>query len=320
MKRLLRFPCFLCLILFVVLLMTFSLDTNAGEKVFCSLCHKEISEDYIRFKDGDIYCKECMRKPKCIQCGKPTANTFKNKPLCLKCATHPNICTSCGRLLGRKFVVFPLSAGKYCHECVQELPKCRFCSAPTKERAGFGNNWPMCAECKKRAVVGIDRIRLIYAEVQSIIATNINLELNYPAALELCKNIIKEGRGMNGDEMGLMQQHGATSVVLIQDGLPLEQVYETLAHEWGHAWIAQHTRRRLSLKDEEGFCQWVASKVLLAKGYDASLNILRSRRDIYGSGYRKMEKIEIAHGVSGVVSYVQQAKIGFFRKIFGKKR
>ena len=305
--------------LMVILLLTFSSGITAGEKVICSLCHREISEDYIRFKDGDIFCKECMHKPKCIQCGKPTDNVVKNKALCLKCAAQPNICSSCGRLLGRKFVVFPLSSGKYCRECVQQLPKCRFCSAPTRELADFGNSWPMCAECKRKAVVGIDNIRGIFAEVQSIIATNIHLTLNSPAALELCDDIVTEGRKMNGNEMGLMQQHGATSVILIQNGLPLNLVYETLAHEWAHAWIAQHTQRQLSLKDEEGFCQWVASKVLLAKEYDANLNILRTRRDLYGSGYRKMEKIEIARGTDGVVSYVKKAQVGFFRKIFGKR-
>ncbi len=307
-------------IFIIVFIMTFSLVLNAGEKFFCSLCHKEISGSYVRFKDGTVFCKECMQKPKCIECGKPTLNMVQGEPLCLSCAEHPNICRECGKLLGRKFIVFPLSSGRFCRECVNSLPKCRFCSSPTNETADNGEGWYMCSECKQKAVYGIDSTQQVLSEVQQIIGANIHLTLKSPAALELCPDIVKEGRKMNGDEMGLMQQHGSTSVILIQDGLPKELVYETLAHEWAHAWVAQHARYKPSLKVEEGFCQWVASKVLIYKGFDASLNILRTRKDIYGSGYRKLEKMEISRGVNGVTDYVCNTSPGLFKKLFGKKR
>ena len=307
-------------IIVIVLIITFSLALNAGEKVFCSLCLKEIDGGYVKFKDNDIFCNECMEKAKCIQCGKPTGNMLKSQYVCKKCAEHPNICRVCGNLLGRKYIIFPLSSGKFCRECIKKYPKCRFCSAPTNERASFGRKFAMCSECKKRAIRGVAKINDILSEVDNIILISIKLSLGSPAALEVCKDIVKEGRGMNGDEMGLMQQRGGISVVLIQDGLPVEEIYETLAHEWAHAWVAQNAKYKLNLKNEEGFCQWVASKVLINKGFDDNLNILRNRDDIYGSGYRKMEKIEISRGTSGVIEYIRNSKPGLFKKLFGKKK
>ena len=93
-----------------------------------------------------------------------------------------------------------------------------------------------------------------------------------------------------------------------------------LAHEWAHAWIAQNAKYKLDLKNEEGFCQWVASKVLINKGFDENLNILRNRDDLYGMGYRKMEKIEMSRGTPGVIEFIENSKPGLFKKIFGKKR
>lgn len=303
-----------------VLIMTFSLAGLAEEKVFCSLCMNEITGAHVKFKDGEHFCNECMKKTKCIQCGKPTDMLLDGQPLCVKCQQNPNKCEVCGKLLGRKFIVFPLSDGRYCSECVEKYPKCRFCSAPTNGRSNSGQSWAMCKHCKEKAVHGVADIKEILGEVEDIILSNLHLSLSSPAALEVCEDIVREGRGMNGDEMGLMQQHGSTSVILIQDGLPIEVVYETLAHEWAHAWVAQNAHYQLSINNEEGFCQWVASKVLIAKGYDASLSILRSRVDLYGSGYRKMEKLEISRGSAGVIEFIQNTKPGFFKKVFGKRK
>lgn len=308
------------IIIVAILIVTFSLALNAGEKVFCSLCFKEIESGYVKFKDNDIFCNECMKKPKCIQCGKPTDNILKGQHICSKCAEHPNMCRVCGKLLGRKYMIFPLSSGQFCRECVNKYPKCRFCSAPTTEHASFGRKFAMCPECKKRAVREVAEIKDILSEVENIILTSIKLSLKSPAALEVCGDIIREGRGMNGDEMGLMQQRGGTSVLLIQEGLPVEEVYETLAHEWAHAWVAQNAKYKLDLKNEEGFCQWVASKVLINKGFDENLNILRTRDDLYGVGYRKMEKIEMSRGTPGVIEFIENSKPGLFKKLFGKKR
>ncbi len=303
-----------------VLALTFSLALTAGEKVFCSLCGKEISGDYIKFKDGDIFCSECMRQEKCIQCGKPTANLIKGQPICVQCAANPRVCAVCGKLLGRKFIVFPLSQQKYCAACVQKYPKCRFCSAPTQDHAAYGSRWAMCAECKARAIHGIDEYKDILSEVEALLSSNIHLQLQNPAGLEICEDIVREGRGMNGNEMGLMQQHGSVAVLLVQDGLPVEVAYETIAHEWAHAWVAQNARFKLSTETEEGFCQWVASKILLAKGFEASLDILRNRDDLYGTGYRRMEHMESSKGSNGLVEYIQSARPGLFKRMFGKRK
>ncbi len=305
-------------ILFILL--TFFSVGFTGEKVFCSLCSVEIEGRHVRFKDGDSFCNDCMEGPKCIQCGKPTKNMVENVSLCEKCSINPNRCGLCNKIIGRKVIVFPLSTKYYCKECTQNYPRCRFCSAPTKSKATYGLKWSMCEECKGKSLSGVGNINSILSEVEAIIQSNLHLTLPRGVGLEVCSDITKEGRGMNGDEMGLMQQLGGTCVILIQDGLPEEMVYETLAHEWAHAWLAQNAKYAVSTTIEEGFCQWVASKVLIDKGYDENLNILRSRNDLYGTGYRKIEKVEISRGVTGVTEYVNNTKPGLFKKLFGRER
>ena len=291
--------------------LTFSLALNAEEKVFCSLCHKPIAAGvgYVRFEDGEVYCNDCMKKPKCVQCGKPGAGKFHGKWLCDDCLRNPKCCGACGALiLDHKFYTYPLSKKIYCSECVNEKKKCRFCSVPTDKVSPVGNSWAMCQECQDKMICGVDKIADILHEVVVIIGANLLISLESDVGLKVCGDIMREGRRMSGNEMGLMRIAGSSQyIILIQDGLPGELVYETLAHEWAHAWVAENGSHEHKGKMEEGFCQWVASKVLLEKGFEESFNILRNRDDLYGRGYRKIEKIEIASGSEGVFDYMKRS-------------
>jgi hypothetical protein len=97
-----------------------------------------------------------------------------------------------------------------------------------------------------------------------------------------------------------VQAHG-TSTVYAEACLPRGLLLGTLAHELAHAW---QTEQGLHLKDalvREGFAEWVAYRVLMARGLAALAERATRRDDIYGRGLRHFLNVENRFGFAGVV-------------------
>ena len=97
-----------------------------------------------------------------------------------------------------------------------------------------------------------------------------------------------------------VQAHGE-STVYAEMCLPRGLLLGTLAHELAHAW---QTERSLHLKDamvREGFAEWVAYRVLIARGLAALAERATRRDDVYGRGLRHFLNIENRFGYPGVL-------------------
>jgi len=114
----------------------------------------------------------------------------------------------------------------------------------------------------------------------------------------------KHGLSSDGKELGLFKRSGDKYRIYVTRGLTHRLAYETLSHEWAHAFFAEHGHPRHSQEIEEGFCQWVASHVLREKKYERELKILQFRTDMYGTGFRAIKAIEDRSGEKGVFSFI----------------
>jgi len=106
-------------------------------------------------------------------------------------------------------------------------------------------------------------------------------------------------------ELGAFELDNDTYTVYILYALPESLVYETLAHEYGHAWQAENCPRNQDLILCEGFAEWVASLVLKAMGYESVLERIEKRPDDYGEGYRKLKQMEQTRGRAYMLEFVR---------------
>ena len=105
-----------------------------------------------------------------------------------------------------------------------------------------------------------------------------------------------------------------TNSIYLQSGMPYDMMFETLAHEYGHAWKFQNKRRDLLIYQQdniafcEGFAQWVAYHILKEynlKEQAEKLKIGHTDR-IYGDGFKEMLELEKKLGSKqAVLEYVK---------------
>lgn len=285
----------------------------------CSLCKKKISGNYTKTSNGEKFCKSCWALPKCGHCGLPMAkddiHAKGGKFYHQRCLAAVKICSTCKKAITGTYFVHSFLDGFFCATCENTLPKCRVCSRPilTSEVVMIGTTKrPTCPTCAKTAVRTEAEIKAIFSECKKIIAAEIGESLYHEVPLTMIADIstIRQTKGLAsaGKELGLFHRKGEAYRIYILYGLPRRMAYETLAHEWAHAWFAENGNRRQTQQTEEGFCQWVAAKVLKRKKLTRTLRILRERKDaMYGDGYRFIRQLEKDHGAKGVLEIVKNS-------------
>jgi len=115
---------------------------------------------------------------------------------------------------------------------------------------------------------------------------------------------VEEGRGAGGRELGKFVRQGNKFEIRILSGQPRAWAWETLAHEFAHAWQSEHNSDLNDSVWEEGFAQWAAELALHGMGMDADLEKLRLRDDFYGQAYRIVNKYESMRGKAAVINAV----------------
>ncbi len=282
----------------------------------CAICGKRISGRYTRMSDGTCYCSACMQFPHCPLCSRPvepgTAVKKGGREFCAKCAVKVRVCECCGKAIMGKYYVHAFSGGVFCGRCEKERPKCVSCNRPIRDDPiMIGGKRPMCRDCFRDAILTRDKVLAVFAEVQSMIAKQLGMRTRHQLPVTIVDEIaeVQKGTGLKvtGKERGLFKRRGDDFHIYIQYGLSAPLTYETMPHEWTHAWFAENGNPSHPQWVEEGFCQWVAAHVLESKGFARGLKILQTRRDLYGRGYRYIKAIEDKGGVSAVLRYVKSA-------------
>jgi len=291
------------------------LDASRQESLpVCAICGQRITGEHIKHADGKHYCPTCMKLPRCPHCQRPLApDTGVRKggqTFCATCAKDIRVCSCCGQALLGKYFSHPFTEGVFCPTCEQDRPHCVSCERPIAEDPILvGGKRPMCKECFRTAVLTKDRVDAIFKECQAIIRKQIGESTYHDLPLEIVDEIgeIQKGTDLpiTGKERGLFKRTNETFRIYIQYGLSEPLTYETLPHEWGHAWFAENGNRQHPQWVEEGFCQWIAAQILTVKEFTRGLNILKTREDLYGQGYRHIQAIADRGGTQAVLEYVR---------------
>lgn len=290
----------------------------------CSLCGGRISGTYYSSpKSDEVFCNRCYHTfPRCRACDRPMRpHVLTRDGVCKSCADKLPACKSCGRTIIGAYFVHKFK-GEYCWECQKKKPECYACGAPV------GNiYWKLfdgrylCDPCKKESIFREDQVRTIMDDVVDLVRGQLGLEVLRPwtlrvdrlntggaASVKAAREGLQMASPIAGNELGIFIERSDEREIVLLYGIPVSMVYETAAHELAHAWQAENCPRDQSAQLREGFAQWVASKVLQARGFTISLEKLQSRMDDpYGIGYQRMARIEAIRGRAGVLEYVRTA-------------
>ena len=285
----------------------------------CSLCREVITSRYITYDNADKFCGVCQKRARCGLCNRPVGNgkgaEVAGKRVCAGCSGKVKVCGCCGEIVKGSYFVHSFCEGVFCEPCEKGRPHCSVCSRPISEgnlirMAGKRN---VCSGCASTAVIDQDRLRAIYGEAASIIKELLGQSIYHQPRLEMVADIAdvrkKAGEGSGSKELGLFKRKNNDYRIYILYGITEALAFETVPHEWTHAWFAENGHPRHPQWVEEGYCQWVASQVLKEKGFDRGLRILQTRKDEYGKGYRYIQAIADAageKGVSAVLNYVRR--------------
>ena len=119
-------------------------------------------------------------------------------------------------------------------------------------------------------------------------------------ALATRRDETREDRFRNR-ELGRFIRRGDRFEIRILSGVPESWCWETVAHEFAHAWQSE---KNPNLRDHvwiEGFAQWAAERVLVWRGEEEQAQRLRNRKDDYGEAYRAINHLETAIGKRSLI-------------------
>lgn len=270
----------------------------------CVICNKSItSQDYHNI-DNNVYCNNCYltyKVPKCFICNKKTT----------------------------KYYTF--SVGYCCESCYEKNPRCWFCGLPANKQSPYiyiDEDFILCQKCNKNKITRKEDLKRLhfkmkfYAKEALGIHIPIKKVILYPSSeLNKRKNTkhTQDQRIIGFCKPNLQFSSKSNcffevnNEIYLQNGMPYDMMFQTLAHEYGHAWEHQNKQNLLYLQDNiifsEGFAQWVSYHTLRQYNLKEQANkIITNYKDdpVYGDGLKKMLNLEKKLGSKqAVLEYVK---------------
>ncbi len=203
-------------------------------------------------------------------------------------------CPVCGKKFGEKAYGL-IGHGQeepihVCGECVKLDTFCYICGVPVKDRmTRLADGRLLCEKDTKQAVLDPFEARNIFDEVkrdaQTILSRSGALPShNISLVLEARERLDKSGSNLisahdDGLLMGLTRslQRGPGDfehTVYLLHGLTRDRMKVVAAHEYGHVWLHENVNRNLNLDTVEGFCDWLAYKVIKEKNLPNEMKVL----------------------------------------------
>lgn len=280
---------------------------------FCHLCGRPIIGRYMTYSSGLIVCSHCQQQAlRCSHCHEPARalQEIGKQLFCKTClATLPR-CGACGKPISGQYYRFGDSPQPYCPECAEQQPHCDVCGAPLgKDGQRLTGGQYRCGECARTLVLDESGVQALYQMViqQAKSVPGISVEVipvlivADPTELATVQRSFGKYRpaspdGTNQHVVGFFTQHGTRRAIYVERGLPRASLIGTLAHEYAHAWQANHTPHDQAMLLHEGFAEWVAYKVLIALGHTREAARATRREDLYGQGLRYFIALEQRSG------------------------
>ena len=276
---------------------------------------------------------------KCVICKKiitSEVHTINNNTYCHNCfITYKSPkCFICNKIITGYHYTF--SVGYCCESCYEQNPRCFHCGLPANKYSPYiykDEDFMLCQKCNKNKITRkVDLRKLhfkmkscakealgIYIPIKKVMllpSSEFNKRKNdkYPKdnrVIGLCKPNIKLSSNFSSNPNCFFE---VNNEIYLQSGMPYDMMFETLAHEYGHAWEHQNkSSNLLYLQDNivfsEGFAQWVAYHTLRQYNLKEQANkIITKFQDdpIYGLGFKEMLKLEKKLGSKqAVLEYVK---------------
>ena len=176
-----------------------------------------------------------------------------------------------------------------CAACAKLDTACYVCNVPVKDRlTRLADGRLLCEDDARLAVLEQVRAEDLFAEVkrdaQSILSRlgslphhNIHLVLETKAHLDKTGgNVISrhDDRLLMGLTRTRRQGDDCHHTIYLLSGLTQDRMKVVAAHEYAHAWLHENVRRKLNQSAVEGFCDWIAWKVIQQKNCPEELKAL----------------------------------------------
>lgn len=229
-----------------------------------------------------------------------------SRKFCISCYDKYIVprCHICNKKLEKNGLSVQGNKNLFCKSCNERYDHCKGCGIPVKNAANSEVGFPLCLGCNIKTVSSDSKLREIFDRVRAIAKDELGLEVKFNTKrIYLASNyeLVKLTESMEisaKDPLGICQPEYFFNIlkrqtIYIQNGMPPIMVFDTLAHEYAHAWHNVNGNLKAELIFEEGFCEWVAYKCLLKAGYtERAKRKLENKDPIYGLGLRKMLTLE----------------------------
>lgn len=240
--------------------------------------------------------------------------TIKQGKICISCSNKIQHCASCQVPLLEDYFTFQGDNRPFCQECSKDGNRCSICTLPlTQKYIKLKDGRVICAVCKKTSVKTEAQARKILDKVLAYLKQNFNMKIRKTTKLHLVdsKTLIKIRKkhskdfgGKDRRALGYFLRKGDSFEVYIENMLPYSLCLAVLAHEYAHAWQADHFPPKASILYIEGFAEWISYRTLLHYKYKKEAFKISKQKDIYGQGFKKIYALETKYGVQNVIKKV----------------
>jgi len=211
-------------------------------------------------------------------------------------ATADDPCPVCGKKFGSGATVFGFTKrGREekiftCGDCAKLETTCYICGVPVKDKMmQLADGRLLCNDDTSQAVLTQDDAEKLFDDVkrdiQSLLSAHGTLpHRNIHLTLEAKARLDKSGANLISahDDRLLMGLTRTTSVeagkydhtISLLYGLTHERMMVVAAHEYAHAWLHENVRRRMNQDAVEGFCDWIAYKMITQKNSPYETKVL----------------------------------------------
>lgn len=234
-----------------------------------------------------------------------------------------SFCNLCGQPLDEDYTIVRRTTAHgglvVCAECAATAPVCALCGVPLQRQPiRLSDGRPVCAVCFQTAVDDPITARTIYEQVIHVVSQQLCLCVHRRPGFSLCsmadmtalqQHLPRELAGASGHLLGAYLKMGRRREIVIESGLPRMMMVKVIAHEYAHAWQGENCPFVRDPQLIEGFCEWVAYKVLGAFGAVDVQTHQRHRRGFYGDSLRRLLAIESEGGAAAVLSALRTPHI-----------
>ncbi|HEU5367733.1 MAG TPA: hypothetical protein VFU69_04695 [Ktedonobacterales bacterium] len=271
-----------------------------------------------------MVCPQCERAaPRCTACQQPARalTPVDQARLCNHCLNTLPRCTACNKPIIGHYFRFGDSPKPYCATCSEQRPACHICGAPLgADGQQLSGGQYRCGECARTMVLDDQAVHALFhmviQQTRAILERDVQhiplLRIVEPTELAVIRRrheLLTPPIGAAKQHLlGFFEQQGQERTIYIERALPRATLIGTLAHEYAHAWQADHAPRKQAALQREGFAEWLSWSVLVALGHTREAARATRREDDYGKGLRHFIALEKQQGRQAVFREASSAK------------